>query len=250
MKRWILLFLLLAALIIHASASRALIRDTADLLSESEEAKLTELAQNILDAYDTDITVLTVASLDGQSPEAFAGTYFDAADMGLGGTNSGVLILVSMEYRDWYILTNGDACERLSRSELDDMEDAMLSSLSQGEYYDAFAGALTALEHALSTDQDGLGLPVCLLIGLGSGALIAAVVLYVMRRKMNTVRAQRGARSYMADGSYDLYRCRDLFLYSHITKIRRQQSSSSGGRNRSGDRNRSGGSRGGRGGKF
>ncbi len=241
MKRIIIALLLLLALSLSVFAADDLIRDHAGLLTKDEMEALEEEAQRISDAYDTQIVILTLDTLDGEDPENYAGDYFDTYGLGAGENNSGVLFLVSIDSREYYILTNGDAHSKLSYFDLGDIEDAFLSDLSDGNYYDAFSIFLECIEEELSYEPTETGWGTKLLIALVIGAAAGGITLLVMRRKMNTIRPQHGAASYMTDGSYDLFRCHDFFLYSHVSKIRREENSSSGG---------GGGSRGGRGGRF
>ena len=82
-----------------------------------------------------------------------------------------------------------------------------------------------------------------LLVSLVIGAVVAGIVLSVMRSKMNTAKAQYGASNYLQEGSYHLNTQHDVYLYSNTTRVRRSQNSSSGGGS-------GGGSRGGSRGKF
>ena len=95
------------------------------------------------------------------------------------------------------------------------------------------------------------------LLALAALFIVAAVglVLWGLRSSMNTFRAQRNASSYIPAGSFHLTTRRDVFLYSNVSKVRRQSSSGGGsGRSRGGGssvhRSSSGRRHGGRSGKF
>ena len=86
MKRWISLFLLLillaSALPVVSSAALPLVIDEANLLSARQTQSLADQAAAIRDRYQMDVVILTVFSLNGKDPEAYADDYYD--EMGYG----------------------------------------------------------------------------------------------------------------------------------------------------------------------
>lgn len=76
-----------------------------------------------------------------------------------------------------------------------------------------------------------------LLIGLAVGLVVALIVTGMWKRQLKSVRPKAAAADYVVPGSLRLTDKRDKFLYSTVTKVKRQQSSSSGsssGRSHSG----------------
>ncbi len=248
----LLILLLLVSVAAPAAAAGSRVVDDAQLLTLAEAQKLNEMAEKIAQLYSIDAVILTVQSLDGKTPQAFADDYFDHNGYGMGSDDSGVLLLLSMEKRDWYISTHARGYEAITNREVQSIGEKMLNDLSSGNYYDAFVIYLHCLEaefedyNAGGAEPDFYHYMTRLLTALVIGAIIAAISLLIMRSKMNTAKQQSGASHYMAEGSYDLYRSRDIFLYSRTTKTARNQGGSSGGTHRSS----SGRSHGGGGGKF
>ena len=81
--------------------------DMADLLSDSEESSLLFKLDEISERQQFDVVVVTVGSLDGKTPTAYADDFYDYNGYGFGAEYDGVLLLVSMEERDWRISTCG-----------------------------------------------------------------------------------------------------------------------------------------------
>ena len=52
------------------------------------------------------------------------------------------------------------------------------------------------------------------------GLVVAGVSLFIMYRSMSTVRKQKRADDYVDEGSFALSECRDVFLYSRVTRVR------------------------------
>lgn len=59
-----------------------------------------------------------------------------------------------------------------------------------------------------------------IIVGAVGGLIAAGVTLFFMCRAMNTVRKEKNADGYAADGSFHLDECRDVFLFSRVTRVR------------------------------
>lgn len=277
----LLLLLFLLGLTPRAKAQTPRIVDEAGLLSGEEAGILETRAGEISEKYGMDVVILTVYSLDGQDSESYADDYYDSHGYGLGGDSSGVLLLLSMEYRDWAISTCGEAIYALTDYGIQDVFSQIAPYLSEDEYYDAFSAYLDALEpyfdaYAQGSPIDGKApaydgpgsyhpgtqeetvyapekAPVLrfLLVGLAVGAAAGGVTVAVMAGQMNTAKPQRGAANYVQPGSYQLYENQTIFLHSHVTRTARAESSGGGSGGGSSTHHSSGGqSHGGGHGKF
>ena len=191
------------------------------------------------------------------SAEEFAGQYYDIQ----GYPEDGILLLVSAEEGQWYILTNGECYRRISDSDAAAIGEELVPMFKSGSFYAAFlkfpelaAEIFAANEPTQEDDNDmdvapsvpkktyGKTIAIC----MGVGLLIGLVTVGIMASKMKSVRMQSGASDYVRPGSMQLTNSRDIFLYSHVTRTPKpKNNSSSGGGGRSG-----GGSRGGAGGRF
>ena len=92
-------------LIIPVSAHSEFIIDEANLLAPEETARLEEKSSELNACYDIHPVVLTVDSLNGSRAQDFADDYYDHACFG----DNGVLFLLAMAEREWYISTSGCA---------------------------------------------------------------------------------------------------------------------------------------------
>lgn len=291
MKKYLSILLCAAFLLClapHAMAQSPKIVDDADLLSSSEEEKLEEKAQQLVDKYEMDVVIVTVWSLDGKSAQAYADDYFDYNGYGIGPDYSGVLFLLSMEYRDWAISTCGETIYALTDYGIETLFESCKSYLGNDQYYYAFDRYLDELPTYFDAyengspidgfhyndyddytiyDPDNSGETVyydpqpdaadvvkMVLIALMIGIAAASVTLLIMRMNMNTFRQQSNATTYLPSGAFHLTHNQDVFLYSRVTKTRRDTDSSGGSRRSGGGssthRSSSGRSHGGRSGKF
>ena len=223
--------------------------DRADLLSELEEEELEARLDEISERQQADVVVVTVNSLDGKSAQDYADDFYDYNGYGIGTDKSGILLLVSMEARDWHITTTGFGIRAITDAGLDYISDQFLPYLSDGEYLDAFDTYADLcdefLTHAKTGNAyDGAPMPTApypwlkhLLNPLG------------MRRSLKSVKMQRSAENYVRAGSMQVTRRQDHFLYTRTSKSARPKNNS-GSSGSSTHTSSSGTSHGGGGGKF
>ncbi len=242
MKRILSLLILLMLLIslgVSAGAEQvpAYVFDGAGLMTDRERIQLDYAILTLQTKYDMHFTIVTTDSLNGKSPQRYAEDYYD----GLYGKGSnGILFLLSMEGRDWYVSTSGRAADLFTYGEIGSSIDEILPRISDGDYYEGFSAWLAELPYYLDNAEPEP--QPSFLIALVIGLVAALVTVLVMRGSMNTKRQQHGAHQYLTPGSYHLRTCQDFFLYSRVTRTARPKNTGSG--------SSGGGSRGGRGGKF
>ena len=265
----LLVFLLLASLCVCAAADSSdipLVVDNAGVLYSDEITILTEKAQSLQDTYDMDVVILVVTDLDGKSAQDYADDYYDYNGYGIGDDYSGMLLLIATESRDWWISTCGEAIYVLTDYGRESIFSDFSGYLSVNDYYHAFETYLDCLpeyfdayysgepiDNAGNYEDESFGI-FEILIYLAVGCGISGIVVGIMSAQMNTKRPQNSARNYLNQNTYRLHGHSDMFLYSNVTKVRRESSSSSssssGGGGSSTHSSSSGRSHGGGGGKF
>ena len=255
MKRFItLLFcLILLCPLVTVRAATPKIIDDADLLLYGEVSLLEEEANRIAEEYGMDVVILTMDDFSriSASIEVFADNFYDNNGYG----DNGVLLVLSMDTREWAISTCGDAIYAITDFGIQALFEDMAPYLSEDEYYEAFEAYLNALPYYFEAYENGSPIdgwagnydgPGSVVIGTREdvvyyekdppyllapviGLVLAGIVILIMRSAMNTKRPQRSAAEYIVQGSYQLRRHQDIFLYSQVRKVRKQQQSSGGG---------------------
>lgn len=236
--------LLLAALLCGVGAAEQIyVIDNAGLLTAEEQAALNEQAARISDEYACSVSILTVDYLDGKSPEAYADDYYDQNGLGYNGTEDGILLLVAMADRDYYITSAGQAQSAIMGERLYTLEDAFLSDLSQGDYYEAFSNFLSQCNYQLAhkddpMDEGGDGFrddtpnPTRTV----TGGILAAITGFlgsliptgVMKSKNNNVAQKQTAANYARPGSLQLSVQNDRYLRTDTSRVRIQTDSGRG----------------------
>ena len=220
--------------------------DEARLLNDSESQMLRSVLDEKSESLGFDVVVATVDSM------LFADDAFsDAMELYeyLGYGENGIMLYICMGTRDWQIIATGYADEVLSDSDFIAMEDALIDDLSSGYYYDAFYSFAQSVEDRALYDYDGdeeFDPMTNLIISLIIGFIIALIITGVWKSQLKSVVSQTRADDYIRNGSLNITKSTDLYLYRHIDRIAKPQNTSSS----SSGRSSSGRSYSGRGGKF
>ena len=235
----------------------AYVVDDAGLLTDSEENSLNETLKEISNRQNCQVVVVTTNSLDGKSAEAYADDYYDYNGYG----KDGILLLVSMEDRDYGISTCGYATEAFTDAGINYIENKFLDDLSAGNYEKAFSTYAKQCDKFLTQAKEGKAydssnMPheplssMWILISFVAGLVIALIIVACMISKLKSVHMQVAAGNYVKDGSVDISEMRDLYLYSNITKRARPKNDSNNGGGSSTHISSSGETHGGTSGKF
>lgn len=235
--------------------------DNADLLTDSEESTLLSKLNEISERQQADVVVVTADTLDGKTPMDYADDFYDYNGYGFGADKDGVLLLVSMEDRDWWMSTTGYGITAITDAGIEYISEKFLSDLSDGDYADAFTTYAELCDDFFTQARSGqpydtghmpkqpFNIARNLLIALIVGFVIALIATGVMKGKLKTVRFQSAASNYVKANSMNVTESRDMFLYTHVdrrAKPKDTDSSSGSGTHTSS----SGSTHGGGGGKF
>lgn len=241
MKRILLPILLCVLLLVPTASSLAnsegsglpLVVDAGDLLTADEEAALTVRLNKIASVRACEVIVVTVKTLGTKSSQAYADDYFDENGYGYGAYDSGVLLLVCLEERDWAVSTHQFGQYALTDAGLEQLEDAFRPDLTDGNYMQAFLDYAETCDWLLAQARDGKPyygeLSVLLLvIAVGVGLALAFIPVSVMKKRLNTVAPRDTANEYLKKGSLTVTQSQDLFLYKNLVTVHIPKSSGGG----------------------
>ena len=274
----LLVTLLLLSLSVPALASEPetpWVVDNAELLTSDNIDFLTEKIRELRSQLELEIVIVTTNGTGGRDIQQFGDDFYDRNGYGYGPDNSGILLVLDMEAREWYMSTCGEAIYIFTDYGLSQLGETILPWLSQGYYHQAFLFWLNDLPEYVEAYRNGSPVdgyaepdeyespygdeiiyyedhgiqihpfPIALVMGL----VAAVIAVLVMRGRMNTAKLQKHAGNYLKDGSFHLRQHSDMFLYSRVTRQARPKQTTSGGGS-SVHRSSGGVSHGGRGGRF
>lgn len=232
--------------------------DNADLLTVSQESELQAEIEAIKAQYDYEIVLVTESSIGNKTITEYADDFYDYNGFGV----NGMLFLLDIGSRQYWTSTSGHGIYAFTDYGIERLGDAIKPDLSAGNYYAAFGRYLNMAQDYLKQAAQGhpydsagsyaggrsvnygawaIGIPIAALV-------IALITVSIMKYGMKTARKRTEAGEYVRPGSFRLTRQQDIYLYSHVTKVKIETSSSGGGS--STHTSSSGRSHGGGGGRF
>ena len=237
--------------------AQSVIHDEAELLSADEKTELENLMHEISTAYNFDFIILTRKTIEGMDPIDFSWMYLDGWEKGLGGiTWDGCMLLQVTRGREYAFTASGRGKEILNTAAYDKLEDAVVACLRQNNYAEAYKVFLNTWKQYLKLESRGQSYnflqvgkthAIWLSVAWAIALIIGASVVTIWKWRMNTVLPKTQADSYIVPGSLAFTQMSDRFLYSTVTKVKRQSSSSSSS---GGGSSRSSGSRSSRSGRY
>ena len=249
LRNLILLLLLASVLCTGVLASEApeqwegktFLYDEADILEESEEAKINSRLAELSEGVSTELFAVTLEQYGNATEDQAAACFRERSSTG----NGVILVLTFSEYgNSYYIYAQGEAWSIFNDRALDKVEDACVPFLRDGEYPKALLAYGEACEDVISSHGrlPAGGIVLCIVIG----ALLSFLIpMNILKRQLKTVRSQPAASSYVKQDSLVLTVDRDTFLYRNVSRVAKPQNNSNGSRGGG-----SSGGGGGRGGSF
>ena len=130
--------------------------DDGELLTDAEEEGLQELLVETAKRTEQDLIVVTTRDNGGKEAGDYADDFYDEHGFGYEKDNgSGVLFLIDMDARDFYISTAGTAIEKYTDSEIDGTLDAIMPYMRAGDYAGACVTFVSEAERCLTGGETG-----------------------------------------------------------------------------------------------
>ena len=237
MKKFLALLLLLLLCVTPALADQSRVIDGADILSASDESTLEQAITLVRETYRFDVVLLTKTTIDGREARYYAADYYDYNGFGYNDTHDGIILLLVVGAeagnRDYTIVMTGRGETIFDDDAVYAIEDDILPALRSSNFTTAMARFVRDVEARLGyydeyykpVNRTKRVAPILLVIGAAIGAAVA----FGLKSQMKSVRRKNGASSYVREGSFQLNRVQDIYLYTTTTRRRIETQSSSGG---------------------
>jgi uncharacterized protein len=210
--------------------------DNAGLLSASQKNDLIRMMDTIAATYNFDLVIVTETSIGNTSPMNYADDFFDYNGYGLGNDRDGCIFLRVMGTRYYWFSTSGRGRTVLNPFAFQKLDSDTGKYLGEDDYYSAFRAFILAWDQFLSLEAQGRSYNffyqynlVLVIIAWLAAFGIGWFIVHTWKMGMNTAMPQTQAAAYIISGSLNFTVKKDSFLYSKVTKIKRQTQSSSGG---------------------
>lgn len=267
----LLLSLLLALLFVLPAAAAGdgtRLLDWDHLLTDEQALSLSAMLDEISVRQGFDVVIMTTDVIT-KSPMEDADDTFDYGGYGVGADRSGILLLVCLNTRDFWVSTRGFGITAFTDYGLVQMENSYVPYLRAGDYYTAFTTFASLCDSYLTEAKNGTPIDSYtgyetversapapyFSVGRIIGALIVAFLIALIaasaeKGKLTSIYKNDTAFNYEKPGSLRVTTARDIFLYRNVSKVRIERSTSSGGGGSTTHHSSSGASHGGHGGKF
>ena len=231
----ILAMILCCSFAISVSAGEAgqtFLYDEAALLTDREAYAVEKKLADVSGTYRAQIVVCTIDSTEGWNIDDYLYALYDGMDFGYGAGRDGVMLLVCMDLREYRILSNGFPGTAIDYHDIDNIGDAIVSDLSDGNYGRAFTEFADQCAYYLDVHQNGYpfnagrNMLIALAIGLAAGLCVALV----LKAQLRSVHDQNQANVYIKRNSMKITGHSDIFLYRTVRRSRRSSDHSSGSR--------------------
>lgn len=137
----ILTVCVLLAMSLSIRASEVLpLFDEPDLMTDAQEASLAAKLERISEQYQMEVVVAAFETIDGASPMDYADDFYDYNGYGYGENRDGLILIVVMDSRDWWISTRGSAITAFTDAGIEYIGDQIVPYMSA----DDFAGVFNA----------------------------------------------------------------------------------------------------------
>ncbi|MDD6674796.1 MAG: TPM domain-containing protein [Lactimicrobium massiliense] len=226
--------------------------DMGEIVDESDEEELLAALDELSERQKLEVAIATVESLEGEDIGTMADDIYDRCNFGYGEDKDGVLLLVSKNDREWYISTCGYGITAFTDAGIQYIGKQMKSDLSDGNYAAAFHTYIDQCDQFITQARTGhpydrSNLPkgklpmTWTLISLSGGLALGLVIAGMLRGQMKSVRYAPEADHYVRDGSLNITRSNDMFLYRTVNKTVRSKDSGSSTHTSSSGRTHGGG---------
>ena len=233
----LLILCLLLALPALADSARELplVCDASGILTEEQAEELNTRAEAYSRQYSCDIIVVVVDDTDFYDVETFTEGVYNKYNFGWGPERSGVILLLSMEERDYDLAAYGFGNTAFTDFGKDQLMKEVKPYLRKNDWYGGFSKYLDLCADYLRRARDGkpvdrglfrLSAPV-VIWSLVAGAIFALIVTAVLKARMKSAVLQTRADDYLS-GDLQLEYADDRFLRKDVVRVRRNEGSGGG----------------------
>ena len=235
--------------------------DISDLLTYEEWEELEARAADISNRQHCGVYFALVDDFtDYGDGGVYEVTYqlYHGSELGFGADRDGIIVLLSMEERDYAMFVYGEYAEYAFNSYgQKKLEETFLPDFGDDDWYGGISHYLNTCDEFLTKAESGEPVREALWVWVVSYlfmiifitavcCVISGIICYMLLRGMKTVSQKVEANKYIAEGGLQLTERYDQYTHTTETRTQIRKESSSGGSTRS----ESGGGGSGRSGKF
>ncbi|MBR5534128.1 MAG: TPM domain-containing protein [Ruminiclostridium sp.] len=215
-----------------ALAVQTSVYDEAGVMSLYEVDILDAACQEIAQTYGCGVYILTVDDYAYYSYETdaydFATDVYTSWGLGEGPEQNGILLMLNIYEREYALVAYGSTAHTaFTDYGKDVISENFLPSFAQDDWFGGFESYVDDCEDFLDLAAQGtpvdvgqaepVPLGVCIGGGVLTGLIVAAIVVLVKKKGMNTAVQQRQADVYVTDSGLDLRVSHNQFIHTTVS---------------------------------
>lgn len=229
--------IIISALIsVGASAAKRHVIDYTGTMTSEQISQIEATCKAIKSEYSFDVIYVITNTTNGKSLERFTTDIYDAECE----FEDGVIFVFNSDNflpedeDNWAVIGFGKGKKLAGNSDTRAaLINQMASALKSGRYYDASSYFTNKCRSFCSggmkgDPKDPGKVAIRVIIAIAVGVIIGVIATNAEKKKLTTAVKQQGALEYMIRDKSSITVSRDIYLYSHTTKVRRESSSSGG----------------------
>ena len=201
--------------------TRSRLVDSADLLSDDEEAALLQKAAALSEKYGVDVVMHTTRSTQGMTTQTYSDQFYYYNNYGFGQNFDGILLTLNRTGG----VTARVSAEGAGAKNLTEVNEERLTdraaSLAEGSAYKAFDWWLGQVDHMYRTGRVSRSLAswgIWTAVQAAFSSLAGLIGLGCAKSKMKTAKVKTNADSYLVRDRLDVRPVRDTYLHTTVTR--------------------------------
>lgn len=191
--------------------------DNAGVLSPQQRNELNKKLKDYSEQCKCDIAIVVVPSTDGKDLYEFTMDFYDYNGFGYGNGEDGLMLLLSMEERDWCVTRCGKARKIFTENVTNQMVNEVSEELGRNDFYNAFDKFSDLYLNKYKSHR--WSFLIWVPIDFGIAFAIAYGVAKGKSSANNSVKAQVNARSYIMPQSLNMAVTNNELLYRNVSRV-------------------------------
>ena len=210
--------------------------DELDVCSIEAAVNIEEKLTALSDKYDFDVVVTFFADLYSDTAEASADDIYDERNYGRGENRDGIMFFLSVNDGKYHFSTCGYGIKAFNSAAITKLKKEVEPLLKENKFEEAVLKYIEVTDMVLGIAKSGgtykdpafttLLNIVTIVAAIAIPFAVAAALTYNKVKQMNTSVTNDYATNYMKEGSMNLNREQDIFLYSTVHKTEKKKEDS------------------------
>ena len=192
--------------------------DNAGLFTNAQQQDINADIHKLILKYKQDIVIVTILDAEGKSSMTYADDYYGYNGFGIGPNYDGLLLLLDMDNREFFITTSGSAIKIFNDAKIDNMLENIYRYVTKADYARGARVFLDDVDQHLTGKTPKIFQWSWEFFGLGFFVILVVMGSIIMNHKKDLMTTP-SAKNYINEAVCDLSQSNDIFLHSNTRRI-------------------------------